>query len=36
MLGIMMKSPRRGRLAMIMVGLLCMGLGVALFWGAIS
>jgi hypothetical protein len=36
MLGVMMKSPRRRRLALLMVGLLCMGLGVALFWGAVS
>ena len=36
MLGAMMKSPRRRRLTMLLVGLLCMGLGVALFWGAIS
>lgn len=36
MLGAMMKSPRRRRLAMLMVGLTCMGLGVALFWSAVS
>lgn len=36
MLGTMMKSPRRRRLAMLMVGLLCMGLGLALLWGAFS
>lgn len=31
-----MKSPRRRRLAMLMVGLLCMGLGLALVWSSLT
>lgn len=31
-----MKSPRRRRLAMLMVGLLCMGLGLALIWSSLT
>ncbi len=32
----MMKWPRRRRVAVILIGPLCMGLGVTLLWGAVS